>query len=127
MTMEIKKIDSVTVRVRDAKKAAAFYTQVLGLPEIWSMQDGNSRGYGVGDNSATLNILQEPSRESEVVIHVEDVTATREELERKGVRFDDPTFTIPEIGKAAHFRDPDGNRFMLLDYSIEHAREAAGT
>lgn len=118
--MDIKKIDSVTVRVRDAKKAAAFYTGLLGLPEIWSMEEGTSRGFGVGDNSATLNILQEPSRESEIVVHVEDVEAARQELERKGVRFDDATF--PEIGKAAHFRDPDGNRFMLLDYSIEHAR-----
>lgn len=47
-------------------------------------------GFGVGDNSATLNV------------------------------FDGATETVEGIGKFAGFRNPDGNRIWLLDYSIEH-------
>lgn len=126
--MDIKKIDSVSIRVRDLARAQKFYADTLGLPEIWRMDEQRSVGYGVGDNSATINIEQRPERAKEmaVVVQVEDVDVERRGLEKKGVRFRGETFTIPEIGKGAYFEDPDGNEWMLLDYSIEHAREAAG-
>lgn len=120
--MEIKKIDSVTFGVKDVEKAAAFYTKVLGLGEIWRMDEQNSRGYGVGDNSATVN-LQGGLSGMELVIQVERVDDARPELEKRGVRFDE-TFVIPGIGKAARFRDPDGNRILLIDYTIEHGEAA---
>ncbi len=123
--MEIKKIDSVSISVRDVAKSSRFYADVLGLPEIWRMDDRHMVGYGVGDNSATINIEQAAQTGMEIIIQVEAVGAARKALEQKGVRFDGETFTIPEIGDAAKFRDPDGNRFMVMDYSIEHAREAA--
>ena len=94
--LNIKKIDSVSIRVRDLDKATKFYTETLGLPEIFRMDEMNLRGYGVGDNSASINI------------------------EPKSVKFDGPTQTIPNIGKAAGFKDPDGNEILLMDYTIEH-------
>ncbi|TME91093.1 MAG: VOC family protein, partial [Chloroflexi bacterium] len=37
MALNIKKIDSVSIRVRDLDKATKFYTETLGLPEIFRM------------------------------------------------------------------------------------------
>ena len=47
--MNIKKIDSVTMPVRDVKRSASWYAETLGLEEIWR-QDENK---GVGSGSAT--------------------------------------------------------------------------
>lgn len=117
--MDIKKIDSVTFPVKDYAKSAAWYADKLGLSEIWRMEEQKGVGFGVGDNSATINLMQEPGP-ARLIIQVERVEDARRELEAKGVRFEGPTETVPEIGRFAGFRDPDGNRIWLLDYSIEH-------
>ena len=107
MALNIKKIDSVSIRVRDLDKATKFYTETLGLPEIFRMEEMNLRGYGVGDNSASINI--EPGKASmQLIIQVE--------------RVDGPTQTIPNIGKAAVFKHPAGNEILLMDYTIEHGQ-----
>lgn len=126
--MDIKKIDSVTFDVRDLRRSAKFYADVLGLSEIWRMDEARMAGFGVGDNSATINLQEKPSGSgSELSIQVESVDDARRALEQKGVRFDGDTFEIPDIGKGARFKDPDANRLMLLDYSIEHARDPGPT
>ena len=121
MALNIKKIDSVSIRVRDLDKATKFYTETLGLPEIFRMEEMNLRGYGVGDNSASINI--EPGKASmQLIIQVERVDDARKALEAKSVKFDGPTQTIPNIGKTAGFKDPDGNEILLMDYTIEHGQ-----
>ncbi|TMG34150.1 MAG: VOC family protein [Chloroflexi bacterium] len=121
MALNIKKIDSVSIRVRDLDKATKFYTETLGLPEIFRMDEMNLRGYGVGDNGASINI--EPGKASmQLIIQVERVDDARKALEAKSVKFDGPTQTIPNIGKAAGFKDPDGNEILLMDYTIEHGQ-----
>ncbi len=117
--MEIKKIDSVTLPVKDYRKSATWYADTLGLAEIWRMAEQKGVGFGVGDNSATINLSEEPGP-ARLIIQVERVDDARRELEAKGVLFEGPTETVPEIGRFAGFRDPDGNRIWLLDYTIEH-------
>src|SRR5437867_29721 len=76
MALNIKKIDSVSIRVRDLDKATKFYTETLGLPEIFRMDEMNLRGYGVGDNGASINI--EPGKASmQLIIQVERVDDAR--------------------------------------------------
>jgi CreA protein len=122
--VDFKKIDSVTFPVKDYAKSAKWYAETLGLPEIWRMDEQKGVGFGVGDNSATINLMQEPGA-PRLIIQVERVEDARRELESKGVRFEGPTETVPGIGRFAGFHDPDGNRIWLLDYSIEHG-EASG-
>ena len=117
--MDIKKIDSITLPVKDYAKSASWYKDKLGLEEIWRQDENKGVGFGVGDNSATINLFQEPGP-SRLIIQVERVDDARRELEGKGVRFEGATETVPGIGKFATFRDPDGNRIALLDYTIEH-------
>lgn len=117
--MKLMKIDSVTLPVKDYAKSAKWYAETLGLSEIWRMEDRKGVGFGVGDNSATINLFQSPDP-AQLIIQVERVADARRELEGKGVRFEGPTETLEGIGKFAGFRDPDGNRVALLDYTIEH-------
>jgi len=117
--MKIMKVDSVTFPVKDYAKSAKWYADMLGLEEIWRLDDQKGVGFGVGDNSATINLFQSGDPAT-LIIQVERVADARPELERRGVRFEGETQTVPGIGKMATFRDPDGNRVSLLDYTIEH-------
>ena len=121
--MDIKKIDSITFAVKDYAKSASWYAEKLGLGEIWRMDDQKAVGFGVGDNSATINLFQRDEA-PQLIIQVERVDDARPELERRGVRFEGPTTTLEGIGKFAGFRDPDGNRIALLDYTIEHGESS---
>jgi len=121
--MKVMKLDSVTLPVKDYAKSAKWYVDTLGLAEIWRMEDRNGAGIGVGDNSATINLFQDPGP-AQLIIQVERVSDARRELEAKGVRFDGATETLEGIGKFAAFRDLDGNRLALLDYTIEHGESS---
>ena len=122
--MDIKKIDSVTFPVKDYAKSASWYADKLGLSEIWRMDEQKGVGFGVGDNSATINLFQEDGA-PQLIIQVERVDDARSELEGRGVGFEGPTTIIEGIGKFAGFRDPDGNRIALLDYTIEHGESSS--
>ena len=117
--MNIKKIDSVTMPVTDLQRSSRWYAETLGLEEIWRQDENKGVGFGVGANSATLNVVEE-SGGVRLILPVDRVDDARAELERKGVKFDGATETVEGIGKFAGFRDPDGNRIWLLDYTIEH-------
>ena len=122
--MKLMKIDSVTLPVKDHTKSARWYADTLGLPEIWRMAEQKGVGFGLGDNSATINLFEERDA-PQILVQVERVDETRRELERRGIAFDGPTETIEGIGKLAGFRDPDGNRLALLDYTIEHGETSS--
>jgi CreA protein len=117
--VDVKKVDSVTFAVRDIAASAKWYADKLGLAEIWRMDERKGVGFGVGDNSATINLFQETGA-PQLIIQVERVADARKELEAKGVRFEGATETLEGIGRFAGFNDPDGNRIALLDYTIEH-------
>lgn len=117
--MDIKKVDSITFAVKDHRASARWYAETLGLTEIWRMDDQKGVGFGVGDGSATINLFERPGA-PQLIVQVDRVETARAELEAKGVRFEGATETLPDIGRFAAFRDPDGNRIALLDYTIEH-------
>jgi len=78
--VDFKKIDSVTFPVKDYAKSATWYAETLGLPEIWRMDEQKGVGFGVGDNSATINLMQEPGA-PRLIIQVErDHSFTRVKL-----------------------------------------------
>jgi catechol 2,3-dioxygenase-like lactoylglutathione lyase family enzyme len=122
--MKFLKIDSVTLPVKDHAKTASWYADTLGLDEIWRMDDRKGVGFGVGDNSATINLFA-GQRAAQLIIQVDRVEDARRDLESRGVHFEGPTETLEGIGRFAGFTDPDGNRIALLDYTIEHGEASA--
>ena len=116
----ISKVDVVGIPSSDAERSRAFYVETLGLRpdenaryEFWA----GETCFGIWE-PARFRAEFRPQTNSIALLHVDDVLAAREELERKNVRFDGETFDTG-VCHMAHFTDPDGNVLML------HRRYAA--
>jgi catechol 2,3-dioxygenase-like lactoylglutathione lyase family enzyme len=111
---EIKRLDFVAVPSRDGERSRKFYGELLGLRpddhgrfEFWAGEtclgiwEPEKRGMEFA-----------PQRNGHLALQVEDVAATRAELEEKGVEFSGETLDTG-VCHMAFFRDPDGNDLML--------------
>lgn len=110
-------VDFATVFVTDYPAAIEFYCQTLGLEH--SVDYGKIPGGEVETGSLTLQVVEAAAigREFEpnthpIALHVEDVEATRAELESKGVKFLADTLDSG-VCHMAFFADPAGNNLML--------------
>jgi predicted enzyme related to lactoylglutathione lyase len=110
-------VDFVTVFVRDYEAASEFYTGLLGLER--SVDYGKIPAGEFETGNLTLQVMDAAAigREFEprthpLALHVEDVEATRAELESKGVTFLADTIDSG-VCLMAPFSDPDGNVLML--------------
>jgi predicted enzyme related to lactoylglutathione lyase len=110
-------VDFATVFVTDYPAAIEFYCQTLGLEH--SVDYGKIPGGEVETGSLTLQVVDAAAigREFEpnthpLALHVEDVEATRAELESKGVKFLADTLDSG-VCHMAFFADPAGNNLML--------------
>ncbi len=110
----INRLDFVGVPSQDAQRARAFYVDTLGLrpdehskAEVWA-----------GDTClaiyepAQFGMEFAPQKNGAFALRVDDVHATRKELEAKGVEFSGETFDTG-VCHMALFTDPDGNDVML--------------
>jgi len=112
--MPISGLDFVGVPSQDWERSRKFYVDTLGLKP-----DPNSEAeFWVGE---TCFGIWEPEKfgmefaaqkNAHPALHVDDIEATRKELEEKGVEF---MGDIMDTGvcKMAFFQDPDGNDVML--------------
>jgi catechol 2,3-dioxygenase-like lactoylglutathione lyase family enzyme len=111
--VRIEQIDFVSIPTRDAGRAAAWYRDVLGLPESPTTE-------GEIETPNVTLAFWEPEREglafvaneAGVAFRVPDVAAARAELEAKGVVFVADTWDSGVCHFAA-FRDLDGNALIL--------------
>ncbi|MGE5407395.1 MAG: VOC family protein [Syntrophothermus sp.] len=116
-TTPIDGVDFITLPTQDFERAVEFYGTTLGLPE--SIRYGSKPGVEFETGSLTIAIIESSAfgigfapHSHPVAFHVDDVEATRAELESLGVEF--PADTIDSgVCHMAHFRDPDGNVLML--------------
>ena len=112
--MQAERVDFVAVPSRDAKRAAAFYKDVLGLRQ----DEHRWLEFWAGDTC--LNIWEperygeefKPQTTAHIAFRVPDVEQARKELEAKGVQFDGETLDTG-VCHMANFKDPDGNALML--------------
>lgn len=110
----IKKLDFIGIPSTNAERSIKFYTQTLGLKpdskskyEFWV----GSTCFGVWEPDKN-GFKFAPQRNAHLALHVDDVEATRKELEAKGVKFNGDTFDTG-VCHMALFTDPDGNDLML--------------
>jgi predicted enzyme related to lactoylglutathione lyase len=109
--------DFVTQPVRDYEKAATFYGETLGLE--FSKRWGHMPAGEFETGSLTIALMEPdafgmrsgPSA-SAIALRVDDVEATRAELESKGVEFKGATIDSG-VCLQAIFEDPDGNVLIL--------------
>ena len=117
MSVSINHVDFLTVFVKDYPAAKEFYGEVLGLEN--SVDYGKIPAGEFETGNLTLQVMDAASvgREFEprphpLALHVDDVEATRAELEEQGVGFLGETIDSG-VCHMAIFNDPDGNVLML--------------
>jgi predicted enzyme related to lactoylglutathione lyase len=115
--MNITGVDFITLPTRDFERAGEFYGSTLGLP--CSARWGQMPAAEYETGTLTIAIMQSDAFGIEferhthpIALHVEDVGASRAELEAAGVSFRGETIDSG-VCHMAHFKDPDGNALML--------------
>jgi catechol 2,3-dioxygenase-like lactoylglutathione lyase family enzyme len=110
----ISTLDFVGIPSQDAERSRGFYVDTLGLRpddsarfEFWV----GETCFGIWEPER-MGMEFTPQRNAHPALHVDDVAATRAELEAKGVEFAGETFDTG-VCHMAFFRDPDGNDLML--------------
>ena len=116
-----------TLPTSDLDAARPFYEDVLGFVP----RDVNPRGifYDAADGTfiaLTVSSGRPSGSHTQVGFRVKDLDALVADLQRRGVTFEEyetpktvnGVATLP-IGKAAWFKDPDGNLFGLLQFDYE--------
>ena len=119
--MAVKKSELSWITVSDWEKAKTFFTEVVGL-EVVSAQEQYGwmelRGAGGG---ALLGVAKSheggglsPGQNAVVTFTVDNIVATKADMESKGVAFVGDIMEVPGQVKLALFKDPDGNLFHLV-------------
>ena len=114
---------TLALQVRDRKKSAAWYLDVLGFTMLYDVEEigwcelaTESTGVNVG-----LSEVESPRVGGCVpTFGVKDIASARSTMEAKGVRFDGVTREYPGMVRLATFYDPDGNVLMLYESLSGH-------
>lgn len=121
----ISQIGNVTVVVKDLKRSLKFYRDTLGLrlaffdrANDWVCFDAGrtTLSLTVPWNKASRKLVGVPTGVSFVV---SDIERTYKRLRKKRVRFSFGPREQPWGGVLANFRDPDGNRYFLLQFPAD--------
>jgi predicted enzyme related to lactoylglutathione lyase len=116
----VMKLELVPVPVSDIDRAKAFYTEKIGFHEDMDQRVGESIRFvqltppgsacsiAMGEGITT----QAPGSSDGLLLVVEDIQATYDELSKRGVQISEPAMQ-PWGTVHADFRDPDGNRWTL--------------
>jgi catechol 2,3-dioxygenase-like lactoylglutathione lyase family enzyme len=114
-------LDFVTIPTQDVERAKTFYGETLGLraddkvaSEFWV--DGTC--LAIWDPTQAGGQFA-PQKNGHLALRVDDVEATRRELEAKGVVFNGPTIDTG-VCRMALFTDPDDNDLMLHSRYAPH-------
>ena len=114
-------VDFVCVPTQDIAAAMDFYENVLGIEPSKRWQRGDEEPMGAefepGDVTiALLNVgklgIEFQKNNAPIAFQVNDVEASRAELESRGVEFAPETIDSG-VCHMAYFSDPDGNALML--------------
>jgi catechol 2,3-dioxygenase-like lactoylglutathione lyase family enzyme len=110
----IERLDYVAVPSQDAERLRSFYVDTLGLRP----DEHTATEFWVGDTCCSIwepakfGMEFAPQKNAHLALHVDDVAATRSELEAKGIEFMGDTLDSG-VCHMAFFTDPDGNDLML--------------
>ncbi|MEW6582347.1 MAG: VOC family protein [Actinomycetota bacterium] len=113
----VRGVDFAPIPTRDLPAAVAFYGDVLRLRRSVHMPDRGFAEFETGNltlsvyDTAQMGLEHHPNP-NPIALRVDDVAATREGLEQRGVAFHGDTLDTG-VCHMAFFSDPDGNALML--------------
>jgi predicted enzyme related to lactoylglutathione lyase len=124
----VMKLELVPVPVSDVDRAKAFYTEKIGFHEdidqrvsenlrfVQLTPPGSACSIAMGEGITT----QAPGSSDGLLLVVEDIQATYDELSKRGVQISEPAMQ-PWGTVHADFRDPDGNRWTLQQPAVRRS------
>ena len=121
----ITSVGLVSVSVSDQDKALNFYTEKLGFDVTTDETFGEGMRWlevSLPGNDVSLALFKPmkpdhpaPGTLNNVHLKTGDIESAYEELGQRGVEFEGPIMRMGDpVPPMAFFRDPDGNRFMLV-------------
>src|SRR5687768_3219492 len=115
--MNVTATDFVTVPTQDFEASRTFYAETLGLTFGKQWGEMPAAEYETGNLTIAIMQMDAFGREfsvsgSAIALQVDDVEATRSELEGKGIEFQGDTLDSG-VCHMAFFADPDGNPLIL--------------
>jgi len=110
-------VDFVSIPSTDLHRSSDFYAGILGLHRSVWVPERHFSEYETGN--LTLSVinfagmgLENVGAGAPIALHVDDVAATRADLEAKGVVFHGDVLDTG-VCHMAPFSDPDGNQLLL--------------
>jgi predicted enzyme related to lactoylglutathione lyase len=121
-------VDFVGMPTKDLEAAAAFYGETLGLPRSVWIPERNYSEFETGNLTISVYNAEAMGMEhnrspNPLALNVDDVAATRQALEARGVEFGADTLDTG-VCHMAFFADPDGNALMLHHRYAPRATES---
>jgi catechol 2,3-dioxygenase-like lactoylglutathione lyase family enzyme len=119
-TTRITRIGTVIVPVTDQERALAFYVDTLGFEKRMDAPFGQGRWIEVAPPGAATTIALVPASEGDpggivVSLATEDADGDHDSLLACGVDADAEVIRMGEyVPPMFTFRDPDGNRFRMV-------------
>ena len=123
---QITQIGTVMVPVSDQDRAIEFYVEKLGFEKRADIPFGHGdRWVEVAPAHAATTVALVPPREGEpagietrIGFTTTDVDADHARLQAHGVDVDDTVMRMGDpVPPMVFFRDPDGNRYMIVERS----------
>lgn len=116
--MKLTGIHHVSILVTDMERAAAFYRDSLGLPEVVRPSNFVTpvRWFELGEQQ--IHLIPSEAKDAEsprhFAVQVEDCDAAKETLAGRGVPIQE---TVPIAGAKRFFiSDPDGNHLEIIQW-----------
>jgi catechol 2,3-dioxygenase-like lactoylglutathione lyase family enzyme len=115
--IQLARIGSIMLGVRDLEASLSFYRDKLGLRV--KMQEGqlallDAGPVTLGLSPGHVRLAPQVNGATEVVFEVDNVRGTRQELMNRGVAFMNEPRQVTPTAWAAHFRDPDGHLLSIF-------------
>jgi predicted enzyme related to lactoylglutathione lyase len=118
---KIKAIDNYFLPAADMNASRHFYGEILGLDVKFDFADKGLLAFKVGDDEPAI-ILKDtthfPDAQPSLLLEVEDVKKTYQQLQGQGVIFTKAPYPI-KTGWAAELKDPAGNIIGITDYKAQ--------
>ena len=128
-TTRLSKIGTVVIPVVDQDRVVEFYVDTLGFEKRADVPFGGGyRWIEVAPEGAATTIALAPpppdgntevgNRETGIGLHTDDIDALHGELKAAGVDVDDEVSRMGDpVPPLLWFRDPEGNRLMVVETS----------